>query len=98
MTAPLADAVMRDYLSSNPDARAARLNDATFAAEVTRLELVLGRLDGLLVAEGLDDEARHRVGKGLVEGLLLPDDARARIEEQQRTARALFGGRVSFPV
>lgn len=98
MTASLADDVLRDFLSTNPDARAARLNDASFAAEMTRLKLVLGRLDGLLTAEGLDDVARYRVGAGLVEGLLLPDEARARMTEHDRLARELAGRPVAFPV
>lgn len=89
MTLSLADAALGEYLDRNPDARAAQLHDPEFAADVHRLRTVLDHLDAALTAEGLDEEARRRVGAGLVARCLPTDEVRERMRERERLAREL---------
>ncbi|WP_413808133.1 hypothetical protein [Streptomyces sp. OE57] len=81
-----------EYLTANPEAARSALHDAEFAAEVARMRVVLERLDAGLEAEGLDVEARRRVGVRLVTDCLQTDEARARVAEAHRLARELSDG------
>ncbi|MGV2914565.1 hypothetical protein [Streptomyces alfalfae] len=78
-----------EYLTANPEADRAALHDPVFATEVARIRVVLDHLDTGLKAEGLDAEARRRIGVRLVTDCLLPDARRARVEEHHRLMREL---------
>jgi anti-sigma-K factor RskA len=88
----LSDVALDEYLAANPEADRAALHDPQFAAEVARMRTVLDRLDTGLEAEGLDVEARRRIGVRLLADCLLTDEARERVQERHRLARELAGG------
>jgi hypothetical protein len=93
----LSAVVLDEFLTANPEAARSALHDPAFAAEVARMRAVLGRLDAGLEAEGLDVEARCRVGVRLVTDCLLTDEGRAVAAERLRLARDLAAGPVVFP-
>lgn len=94
MNHTIGGAALTEYLHSNPEAQHAALHDPEFAAETHRLRTVLAHLDAALAAEGLADDARHRVGLRLVTELLGTDEANARI----RNVRQLIAqGEVCVP-
>ncbi|HLL36192.1 MAG TPA: hypothetical protein VK545_20445 [Streptomyces sp.] len=76
-------------MNANPEARKSALHDPVFAAEVARMRIVLDRLDTALEDEGLDQEARRRIGVRLVTDCLLSDQGRAMLREQEHLARSI---------
>ncbi|MFJ7489695.1 hypothetical protein ACIQZB_00290 [Streptomyces sp. NPDC097727] len=85
----LSAVTLQNFLEANPQAQQAALHDPEFAADVARLRTVLDQLDAALDAEGLDSEARRRVGARLVGGCLLTDKGRAEQRERERLMRSL---------
>lgn len=93
----LAITALAEFFTANPETHWAALHDPVLAAEVARMRDVLDRLDGALEAEGLDVEARGRVGVRLVTDCLLTDEARAAQLERERLARGASAGPLPVP-
>ncbi|MFC7791397.1 hypothetical protein [Streptomyces cinereoruber] len=74
------------HLGQNPEVHRKALHDPMVAAGVHQLRTVLDQLDRLLVAEGLDEDARQRVKSGLAAGSLGTDADLARQREQETLA------------
>ncbi|THA54243.1 hypothetical protein [Streptomyces sp. A1136] len=90
MDRTLGDVALREHLQRNPEAQHAALHDPEFAAETHRLRQVLDHLDAALAAEGLDDEARKRVGAHLAAECLGTDDSNARMRDRAQAVRSLY--------
>ncbi|MCF3960276.1 hypothetical protein [Streptomyces fuscigenes] len=82
----LTESLLRTFMENNPQAHYAALHDVEEAATVHRTRIVLEALSTALEAEGLDMEARRRVGTRLVDTCLLSDRARKWRSEVERLA------------
>lgn len=78
---------LEEFFTANPEGHWSALHNPVMAAEVARMRAVLDRLDASLEDEGLDVEARRRVGVRLVTDCLLTDQARAAEAQLHRLAR-----------
>jgi hypothetical protein len=86
------EALIREHLSSHPDARHAALHDPEYAAGVHHLRAVLDCLEPAMTAEGVPHLIRRRVGVRLVAACLGTDEAYNRMREHHRRAQQLAAG------
>lgn len=99
MTFPDGEALIREHLDGNPNAKRAALHDAEYAADVHRVRTVLAHLDRHLVGEDMPEEARRRVESRLVADLLGTDEASDRMGERTRmVAQVMETGVIRIPI
>lgn len=83
MTEYDADALLDEYVARHPLARAVRLDDPLFVAQMDSLRRMLGLLEPALYREGLDRTAVLRVINNLVYGTPDPHSAIERMAERE---------------
>jgi hypothetical protein len=83
-----AAAAIQAFLNADPEAQRAHLHDPQFRWDLSLFQPVLEELNAALAAEGLNSEARARVGARLLaRGVATPEQRKRRREELKTLER-----------